>query len=164
MEIREVRPEEHEAAGDLTAAAYREFVPDDPSPTWAEYLESLRDVSGRVGKTVVLVAVEDGHPIGTATIEMDQTLGDDDLELPPDTASLRMLGVAPGARGRGVGRALVEDTIGRERRAGKRHLTLRTTPLMQTAQRLYRAMGFERDPSLDQSYPEVELIGYRFEL
>ena len=75
-----------------------------------------------------------------------------------------MLGVDPGARGRGVGRALVEATIDRARRAGKRTLMLRTTYLMQAAQAMYRSMGFERDPSLDQSYPEVDLIGYRMSL
>jgi GNAT superfamily N-acetyltransferase len=164
MEIREVRPEEYKAAGEVTVAAYREFVPADAVPEWGQYLELLRDVAGRAGKTVVLVAVDGARLVGTATIELDEPLGDDDVELPAYTSCLRMLGVVPEARGRGIGRALVEETIDRVRRAGKRTLILRTTDLMQTAQRMYRAMGFDRDPSLDESYPEVELIGYRMAL
>jgi ribosomal protein S18 acetylase RimI-like enzyme len=164
MEIREVRPSEYDAVGELTARAYLEFLPDEPTEGWNEYLESLRNVAGRAVKTVVLVAVDGGRPVGTATIEMDDVLGDDDTELPPATASLRMLGVDPAGRRKGVGRALVEETIARARQAGKRTLILRTTSLMHAAQRLYRDVGFVRDPALDQHYPDVDLIGYRLEL
>ena len=164
MEIREVRPEEYDAAGEVTAEAYREFVPADDAESWAEYLGSLRDVAGRVSRTVVLVALEEGRLLGTATIEMEQTIGDDDQEVPEEAAILRMLGVDPGARGRGVGRALVQETIDRARRAGKHTLLLRTTAFMQIAQAMYRSMGFERDPSLDESYPGVDLLGYRMML
>jgi ribosomal protein S18 acetylase RimI-like enzyme len=164
MEIREVRPDEYEAVGEVTVSAYREFMPPERSRGWEEYAESLRDVRGRATKTIVLGAFDDRVPIGTATIEMDEVLGDDDAELPEGTAILRMLGVSPGARGRGVGRALVGETIDRARRAGKHTVLLRTTSLMEAAQALYRSMGFERDPSLDQHYPEVDLIGYRLRL
>ena len=164
MEIRVVGPEEYDAVGDLTVEAYREFVPDEPSAGWEDYLHSLHDVRGRAVKTVVLAAFDGGVPVGTATIEMEHTLGDDDEEVPEGTAILRMLGVAPGARGRGVGRELVEETIDRARRAGKHTLLLRTTHRMQVAQAMYRSMGFQRDPSLDQHYPDVDLIGYRLEL
>jgi ribosomal protein S18 acetylase RimI-like enzyme len=75
-----------------------------------------------------------------------------------------MLGVDPAARKKGVGRALVQETIDRARRAGKHSVLLRTTPLMQVAQAMYRSMGFERDPALDEHYPQVDLIGYRLEL
>ena len=164
MEIREVRPEEYDAVGDVTLAAYREFMSDPPSAGWGEYAETLRDVRGRASKTIVLGAFEHGTPIGTATIEMDDVLGDDDTELPEGTAILRMLGVSPQGRGRGVGRALVQETIERARAAGKHTLLLRTTPLMEVAQAMYRSIGFERDPSLDESYPDVDLIGYRLTL
>ena len=56
MEIREVRPDEYDAAGALTVEAYREFVPGDGSESWSGYLESLRDVAGRAQRSVVLVA------------------------------------------------------------------------------------------------------------
>ncbi len=50
------------------------------------------------------------------------------------------------------------------RSRGKRQFILRTTPRMKTAQRLYESMGFRRDPGLDMSFPEVELLGYRIDL
>ena len=164
MEIRPVRPAEFEEAGRVTALAYREFVPANPAPGWDEYLASIADVAGRADRTTVLVAVEDGRIVGSATIEMDETLGDDDRELPPDVAALRMLGVDPENRRAGVGRALVQASMKAARARGKRRFILRTTSRMKTAQRLYESMGFHREPTLDMSFPEVDLLGYAIDL
>jgi ribosomal protein S18 acetylase RimI-like enzyme len=164
MEIREVRPDEYEAAGDVTARAYHEFA-DFDDPEWIEYLGEIADVAGRAGRTVVLVAVEDGRILGSATIELDHTVGDDDTELPPEMASLRMLGVDESARGRGIGRALVEETLARARAAGKTVMALRTTERMRAAQALYRSMGFRADPDRDVVFDDgFRLIGYRLDL
>ena len=148
----------------MTALAYREYVPPDPSPGWDDYLASIADVAGRTDRTTVLVAVEDGRILGSATIEMDATIGDDDRELPPDVAALRMLGVDPGVRRAGIGRALVQASMDAARRRAKRRFILRTTSRMTAAQRLYESMGFRRDPSLDMAFPDVELFGYRIDL
>jgi GNAT superfamily N-acetyltransferase len=148
VQVREVQPDEYVAAGQVTALAYSEFaVPEDEGSD--EYLRLIADVAGRVDRTVVLVVVDSGRVKGSATIEMDATIGDDDEELPPDVACLRMLGVDPEARGRGLGRALVQAVIDRCRAAGKQELILRTTPPMEIAAALYRSMGFQRDPDRD---------------
>ncbi len=164
MEIREVRPEEYEEAGDVVAGAYSEFWdPNDPS--WGEHIELVRDVAGRVDRTVVLVAVEDGRVLGSASIEMDDVIGDDDREAIPGVAGLRMVGVDPTRRRHGIGRALIEEVIARCGAAGKHTLILRTTPPMVPAQRLYQALGFERAADLDIPIDEhLTLLGYRLRL
>ena len=163
MEIREIRPPEYADAGDVLVLAYSEYA--EPADRgWGEHLELVRDVAGRIGRTVVLAAVENGRVLGSATIELEDVIGDDDPELPPDTAILRMVGVDPEARRRGVGRALVEEVISRARRAGKRTLGLRTGPQMAPARRLYESLGFVRDPSLDLELDHGSLLGYRLQL
>jgi ribosomal protein S18 acetylase RimI-like enzyme len=164
MEIREILPTEYEETGEVLARAYSEFVdPDDPG--WVEHLELVRDVAGRVDRTVVLVAVEDGRILGSATIELDGVIGDDDEELPPDVASLRMVGVDPEARRRGTARALVEDVIVRSRAAGRTSLVLRTTGPMMAARQLYQSMGFRPAHDLDWVVDErLTLLGYRLDL
>src|SRR5919201_7054188 len=148
MEIREARPEEYERVGDVVVAAYSPYGrPDDEG--WQGHLELVRQVADRAQRTVVLAAVENGRVIGSATIELFDVIGDDDKELPPDMAFLRMVGVAPDAQSHGGGRAMVEDVVRRVKVAGKRTLALRTTPQMERAHRLYESMGFARDPSLD---------------
>ena len=164
MEIREVRPEEYEQAGKVVARAYSEFWdPDDLG--WGEHLDLVRDVAGRVDRTVVLVAVEDGLVVGSASIELEGVIGDDDPEPIPGVAGLRMVGVDPTHRRRGIGRALIEEAIARCRSAGKGELILRTTPPMRAAQRLYESLGFERASDIDLPVSdELTLIGYRLEL
>jgi len=164
MEIREVRPEEYEEAGRVVAHAYSEFG-DRTDEGWEVHLDLVRDVAGRIDRTVVLIAVEDGRILGSATIELHGLIGDDDHELPPGGAVLRMVGVDPSARRRGVGRALVEEVSDRVRADGRHTLILRTTPSMKAAQRLYESMGFVRDESLDMPVSEAfTLMGYRLQL
>src|SRR3990172_13319468 len=103
LEIRPVLPEEHEEAGRLAALAYREFVGADDG-AWKEYLQHIADVEDRVGSATVLVAVENGRILGSATLELDGRI-DDDPPLHPHEAHIRMLGVDPQARGRGIARA-----------------------------------------------------------
>jgi GNAT superfamily N-acetyltransferase len=164
VEVREARPEEYEQVGDVVALAYGPFGTTD-DPGWMEHLELVRNVADRAGRTVVLAAVEGGRVLGSATIELFGVIGDDDRELAPGWAFLRMVGVEPAAQGRGIGRALIEDVIRRVRTAGRRNLGLRTAPEMTTAHRLYESLGFVRDPSLD--YPvesDYTLLGYRLDL
>lgn len=164
MEIREARPEEYADVGDVVAAAYAPFgTPDDQG--WNEHLDLVRRVADRAQRTVVLAAVEDGRVLGSATIELFGVIGDDDRELPLGWAFLRMVGVDPEAQGRGIGRALVADSIRRVEAAGKRTFGLRTMPELKKAQRLYRSLGFVRDRSLDMALEDGHtLLGYRLDL
>jgi ribosomal protein S18 acetylase RimI-like enzyme len=166
--VRPVRPEEYEEAGRITALAYEEFVlPGDDEADWSDYLKQLADVAGRIDRTAVLVAVAEppGRIVGCVTIEEEDVIGDDDVEIEPDASQIRMLGVDPSARGLGAGRALMEASIARARDLGKRFVTLRTTERMLPAQAMYTAMGFETDPSHDIVFDnDFRLIAYRLAL
>ena len=56
---------------------------------------------------------------------------------------MRMLVVAPGFRGHGIGRALAQDCIDRARRDGAPVFALHTSELMHVALPMYQRMGFE---------------------
>jgi ribosomal protein S18 acetylase RimI-like enzyme len=159
LEIRSVRPEEHEEAGRVTALAYREFVGAGDSD-WKEYLQHIADVEGRAGSATVLVAVENGRILGSATVELDGRIDDEDPPLHPDEAHIRMLGVDPQARGRGIARALMDACFALSRKAGRTYVTLHTTERMKGAQAMYRSLGFERLG--DRVFPDgFVLLTYR---
>lgn len=61
-------------------------------------------------------------------------------------------------RGSGLGRALVEAVIGAARTAGYRELRLDTLATMDSAQALYRRLGFVEIPAYNEKY----LPGTRF--
>jgi ribosomal protein S18 acetylase RimI-like enzyme len=151
IDVHPVRPEEIDEAGRVTALAYREFVgPGDSG--WERYLGEIADVAGRIDRSLVLVAVEDGRVIGSATLELDGRIEDDDTPLEPDEVSLRMLGVDPDARGRGAARALISASFDEARSRGKRRMTLHTTNRMKAAQAMYEDLGFDRLP--DRVFPD----------
>jgi ribosomal protein S18 acetylase RimI-like enzyme len=105
--------------------------------------KSTRYVSARLNArdSVVLVAVD----------EPDHLLGF--TQLYPTWCSLLAgpvyvlydLYVAPGARRRGVGRALIHAATERGRRDGKLRMTLSTAKTNASAQSLYESLGWERD-------------------
>ena len=74
---------------------------------WQAYLARIADVAERAQRTVILIAVEDGLILGSATLELDQRTEAEDGPLDPQDAHIRMLGVDPTARGRGVGAGLM---------------------------------------------------------
>jgi len=143
VDVREIRPVEYDEAGRVTALAYREFVlPGETS--WEEYLEEIADVAGRAGRSLVLVAVEEERILGSATLELGERIDDEDPPLAADEAHLRMLGVDPDARGRGVASALIDGCFDRARWAGRSRMTLHTTERMPIARGMYERMGFRR--------------------
>ena len=163
IEIRPVRSSEYEAAGDATARAYREFVPPG-GPGFVAYLERIADIGARADRATVLVAVVDGVIAGSATLELEQRVTPGTTQpLPPDEAHLRMLGVSPEQRGRGVARRLVIACIALARERGKRRLTLETTPIMMAAQRLYATLGFTATGER-QTPDGTVLLGYSLDL
>jgi GNAT superfamily N-acetyltransferase len=70
---------------------------------------------------------------------------------------VRMLVVDPAFRGRGVGRALMEECLNRARRDGSAVLGLHASPIMTTALSMYRNMGFrlQRDAPAIHGVPSA---------
>ena len=133
----------------MTALAYREFA---DSESWDHYLDQIADVGARAHVGVVLIALEEGRILGSATLELDERIEDDDDDLPPDQAEIRMLGVDPGQRGRGVARAIMDACFAWAAKAGKTRMLLHTTQRMKAAQEMYGSLGFERLP--DRVFPD----------
>jgi ribosomal protein S18 acetylase RimI-like enzyme len=158
--VRPVRPEEYEAVGEVTVAAYGTI---DGYAPGRGYEAELRDVAGRVESAEVIVAAGRGRILGAVTFVAGfGPLAEFDG---PDEAGMRMLAVDPTAQGHGVGRLLTEACIERARGIGRARLVLHTTPAMAAAHRLYRGLGFARTPERDMRTPgELLLEAYVLEL
>jgi ribosomal protein S18 acetylase RimI-like enzyme len=161
VEIRRARPEDHEAIGRATVAAYTAFL---DAARDTDYIAYLGDAARRDREAELWVAVEDdGTVLGSVTSCPE---GSPWRELArPGEGEFRMLAIDPAAQGRGAGLALVRQVIDGFRVAGARSIVLCSMTTMTAAHRLYERLGFRRDPGLDWSpVPGVVLVAFRLDL
>ncbi|KMS89858.1 GNAT family N-acetyltransferase [Prauserella rugosa] len=161
IRVRPAVPAEYEVVGELTVTAYTVggHLDDEPG-----YAASLRDVAGRAASADVLVAVDDDDQVlGSVTVA---AAGSPKAEVARDgEVEFRMLAVAPGAQGRGVGEALTRAVIDIARQRRAHRVVLSSRDRMTTAHRLYQRLGFVRCPERDWSpYPAIPLLAFSLDL
>jgi ribosomal protein S18 acetylase RimI-like enzyme len=81
----------------------------------------------------------------------------------PGCAQLRMVGVHPGAAGKGIGRKLTQMAIEYARQSGEKTLALHTTEFMGAARHIYKSLGFKVFRELEPLYGMGNWI-YRLDL
>ncbi|MDM8085022.1 GNAT family N-acetyltransferase [Cellulomonas cellasea] len=145
-------PAEIAGAGEVTAAAY---LSDGLLTAEHPYTRELRDAARRAAEATLLVALGPGGPgsaepsvVGTLTLARRESPWAEFAE--PGEVELRMLAVAPGARGRGVGEALMRSALGEAVALGAHRVVLSTLDSMRTAHRLYGRLGFVAAPARDR--------------
>lgn len=120
--IRPARPDDLPALVALEAASF-------PDPWSARMLASALE-----DPWSLVLAAEDGGRVAGYAI----------LRRAADEAELLSVAVDPEARGRGLGRRLVEDGLERVREEGARTCYLEVRPANEPARSLYRSLGFRR--------------------
>ena len=128
---------------------------------WDERFEAL--VAGIVGGFIARldparercwIAEADGERVGSVFV----------VRGPKSAAKLRLLLVDPRARGRGLGRRLVEECIAFARASGYRRLELWTQSNLAAARAIYRACGFSLKRTEKHASFGVKLTGEYWEL
>jgi GNAT superfamily N-acetyltransferase len=151
--VREAHPDELDETARLLAVAFEQYRPAaELGDAFESYLADIVDVRSRLDHAELFVAVEERVIIGTATLYPPGEVaypGAAPRTWPTGWASLRLLGVAPAARGRGVGRMLAEARIRRARELGASGLGLHTTRAFEASRRMYRRMGWKRAREYD---------------
>lgn len=107
---------------------------DEPTPPVEELAKTVRSLLEE-GEIVVLVAGE--GPDGIALLRFRPAIWSTGLE-----AYLQELYVVPPLRGRGIGRALLEEAIELSRERGADGIDLNTGETDTAARALYESMGF----------------------
>jgi len=138
-----------------------------PPALWNGYRQNIVSTLAAAPLGTHIVVEEDGRIVGSVLLYLPGTEivrpGGEPMTLA--YPEVRLLAVAPSARGQGIGALLMDECVRRARESGAKALTLHTTDMMQAAMRLYERMGFRRVPGLDfEPAPGVVVKGYRLAL
>ncbi len=128
---------------------------------WDERFESLvAEIASRFVKNFdkererCWIAEMDGEPVGSVFVVQESKT----------VAKLRLLIVEPRARGRGLGKRLVEECIAFARAKGYRKLVLWTQSNLAAARQIYAKCGFRRVKQQPHREFGVRLVGEYWEL
>jgi ribosomal protein S18 acetylase RimI-like enzyme len=110
-------------------------------PGWPELAPRLQALTANADASEVIVAELDGQLVGAVGYVGPRQPKQDFFQA--DWPIVRLMSVAPQARGHGVGRTLLQACIARARRDQCALIALHTTPVMGAAQHLYRQEGFK---------------------
>jgi GNAT superfamily N-acetyltransferase len=133
--------------------AYAKSLPVDLAPQG--FTQELASLPGAYAppKGELLLAKRGDHVLGCIALKP--------LE-PPRTAEIKRLFVRPQARGKGVGKALIEAVLKTARQLGYGEIKLDTLPEMEGAIALYKANGFVPIPPYgSHPYPGLVTLGIK---
>lgn len=127
---------------------------DDPAPEESWLAARVADLLG--DDTLVVLSEQSEEVVGLALLRIRRSLWED-----ADEAYLAELYVRPELRGRGLGKALLVETMAEARRRGCTYMDLTTTNQDEAAVALYESVGFDRHersgPDTWSYYFEIDL-------
>jgi ribosomal protein S18 acetylase RimI-like enzyme len=139
--IRPVEPQDFDAIDELVAAAYGEFARVLSPDNWERMRLGLRGAAQALPGSVKLLAERDGRLAGFVIY---RPIGVPDASaVPQEWPAIRLLSVAPWARGEGIGRMLTDACIDLALRHGAKVIGLHTSEIMNVARPMYERMGFQ---------------------
>ncbi|WP_164010859.1 GNAT family N-acetyltransferase [Pyxidicoccus trucidator] len=158
--IREARPEDDAAVGDLLVEAFiTQYAKKLPEVVYTEERKrELRDVASRRKVATVLVAEVDGGVCGTVALFPPGAPGSEAWL--PKAADLRGLATAVRFHGSGLARPLLDAAEALARRWDVDAVCLHVRRGAEGVARMYMNRGFVREPAGDMALPTVYLEAY----
>jgi GNAT superfamily N-acetyltransferase len=140
VEVRPALPGDLSTVRRIVIAAYAEFEPWLTPANWARMTSNIAKVIDPGAPGLLRVARLGDQLVGTVTYLPP---GPKDYQrVPSEWAVIRVLGVDPAWRGRGVARALTEDCLALARADHAPAVGLHTAEMMVAARTLYEHAGF----------------------
>ena len=167
--IRNATPEEFSEIGKLMVEVYSQ-LDGFPKPTeQPNYYKMLANVGELTNKpeTELLVAVTAEGKIGGAVVyfgDMKHYGSGGIATHEQNAAGFRLLAVSPATRGLGVGKLLTVACVSKAREKKVNEVIIHTTMAMQTAWKMYEAIGFKRSADLDFMQGDLPVFGFRLKL
>src|ERR1700712_5148432 len=124
----------------LAVASFSQYSSD--FQDWPAMVRVLEKMSEMAGNAEIIIAEHEGRVVGA--VGYGPPSAPKAAHFNPEWPIIRMLVVAPDARGLGIGRTLTEACVARARRDRAPEIALHTSPIMTVALPMYLRMGFMR--------------------
>lgn len=131
---------------------------------WRKYIEQISRSVDNPNIDCILVAKQKEEPVGTLQLFKNAEAAYERPELDIQAPIVRLLAVHPKARGQGVAKALLKESLLYARSQGAAHLYLHSGDIMQKAIQLYEWLGFKRDHSKEFFNRDVHVKCFRYDL
>jgi GNAT superfamily N-acetyltransferase len=167
--VRNARPSEFHEIGRLLAQVYSQldgFPKEHEQPNYYKMLYNIGEFTKKP-ETELFVATDIGDKIAGAVVYFGdmQYYGSGGVATQEKNASgFRLLGVDPLARGKGVGKLLVNQCVRKAVDRQHRQVIIHSTKAMQTAWKMYDSLGFKRSEELDFMQGNLQVFGFRLVL
>ena len=136
--IRDFEPLDTHRVNDIALAAFAQYR--DDYREWPALSQSIGQMSALAAHGELIVAAQGSDVLGAVVYV--GPLSPKSPHYDQSWPIIRMLVVAPEARGRGIGRALTGECLRRARRDGVPQIALHASPIMAVALEMYLRMGF----------------------
>ena len=136
IEIRTIQPSDNGPLAEIIRSTLTEFGANHPGTV---YYDSATDTLCELftkAKSRYFVAEADGQIVGGGGIFPTEGL-------PAETCELVKMYLLPQARGKGVGRLLMEQCLKQAKESGFRNIYIETMPELKLALKVYEKFGFE---------------------
>ncbi|WP_421378328.1 GNAT family N-acetyltransferase [Bacillus salacetis] len=147
--IREARKEELSEIRKQRIEAYKDHIPTIPKAHWEALKKAISSEADQQQGVDLLVAKIEDRIVGSVALFPAKTDAYEGFIDELDYPEIRVLAVAPEARGKGVAAALIKECIRRAKDKGYDFIGLHTGDFMNDAIALYERFGFERLPQYD---------------
>ncbi|MBA9026407.1 MULTISPECIES: GNAT family N-acetyltransferase [Bacillaceae] len=163
--IEELKEEDKETVRRVLVESYEQYEPDYTDPqVWKDYRESIVASIDNPNVDKILVAKSGQEVLGSLQLFLSSEDAYQKPELLIFSPIIRLLGVHPEARGRGVAQELIRASVSYAKIKGASQLYLHTSDKMPKAIRLYEWFGFKRDHTKEFQNHDIQVKCYRLDL
>lgn len=144
--VTELVEKDKEIVRRILIESYQQYESEYKSPeVWQDYLADITASIDNPQVDKILVAKSGEDVLGTLQLFQSSEKAYERPELEIFSPIIRLLGVHPNARGRGVAQELLKASIDYAKEQGATSLYLHSSDIMHKAIRLYEWFGFKRD-------------------
>ncbi len=162
--VNELVREEIEIVRCVLVESYQQYEAHFTPQAWEDYSKRIASSIENPNVDKILVAKLDQDILGSLQLFQSAEKAYEKAELQIQAPIIRLLGVHPSARGRGVAQALLKTVINDAEAHGDSSVYLHTTDFMVNAIQIYEKLGFRRDESKDFSRGNILSKCYRLDI